>query len=106
MIIRTFAIILFVGVALVACDQNSGKHEIVHAGNQTFLLNKVTGETKVIIGTSLFTVKEPLPTTSGDAYKKAKIWPEQAINDLKGASCKTPARQVPNSGPGLAEAIF
>ena len=22
------------------------------------------------------------------------------------ASCKTPARQVPNSGPGLAEAIF
>ena len=24
----------------------------------------------------------------------------------KRASCKTPARQVPNSGPGLAEAIF
>ena len=81
-------VLLAVVLNLAACDQISAKHEIVRAGNQTFLLNKTTGEAKLIDGTSLVAVKAPEPTAGGEPFKMAKAWPEQSINDLQGVKFK------------------
>ena len=87
MIRKRVAIIISVGLILGGCDQLSGKHEIVRAGNQTFLLNKSNGEVKLIDGTALLAVKTPDPT-GNESFKKAKTWPQQAINDLQGVKFK------------------
>ena len=88
MTIRKLAIVSAVVLTLTACDQISVKHEIVRAGNQTFLLNKATGEAKLIDGAALVAVKAPEPTAGGEPLKKAKVWPEQSINDLQGVKFK------------------
>jgi len=88
MLIRKLATVSLAGLTLAACDQTVGKHEIVRAGNQTFLLNKVTGDAKLINGASLVAVKAPEPTADGETVKKAKTWPEQTINDLQGVTFK------------------
>lgn len=88
MFIRKLAFVSAAALTLTACDQISSKHEIVRAGSQTFLLNTATGDAKLIDGTSLVAVKAPEPTPSNDPYKKAKTWPEQAINDLQGVRFK------------------
>jgi hypothetical protein len=88
MITRKLLVVSAVAITLAGCDQISGKHEIVRAGNQTFLLNKATGEAKQIDGTSLIAVKAPEPTAGGEPFKKAKTWPEQSINDLQGVNFK------------------
>jgi hypothetical protein len=54
----------------------------VRAGEQTYLLNKSTGETKIISGTTLVTVKSPDLSLDGEPFKKAKSWPDSSINDL------------------------
>jgi len=86
MFIRKLATVSLAGLTLAACDQTVGKHEIVRAGNQTFLLNKVTGDAKLINGASLEAVKAPEPTAEGETVKKAKTWPEQTINALQGVT--------------------
>ena len=88
MFIPKLAIVSAVVLTLAACDQISGKHDIVRAGNQTFLLNKATGEAKLIDGASLLAVKSPESTAGGEPFKKAKAWPEQSINDLPGVNFK------------------
>lgn len=88
MLFRNLALMSVAAITLTACDQFSGKHEIVRAGNQTFLLNKATGEAKLIDGASLVAIKAPEPTAGGEPYKKAKTWPEQSINDLQGVKFK------------------
>ena len=88
MIIHKLAVVSATVLTLTACDQVSGKHEIVRAGNQNFLLNKSTGETKLIDGANLVAVKAPEPTSGGEPFKKAKAWPEQSINDLQGVKFK------------------
>lgn len=88
MSIRTLAAATAALLALTACDQIAGKHEIVRAGNQTFLLNKATGDAKLIDGASLVAVKAPEPTAGGEPFKMAKTWPEQSINDLQGVKFK------------------
>jgi len=84
MLIRKLAVLSAAVFALTACDQISGKHDIVRAGNQTFLINRATGEAKLIDGTTLVTVKALEPIANGEPFKKAKTWPEQSINDLQG----------------------
>jgi hypothetical protein len=86
--VKTIAAIGFsVAVTLMSgCDQLSGKHEIVRAGNQTFILNKSSGEAKLIDGTSLVAIKSPETAQGDDQIKKAKVWPVQTIpqlNDIK-----------------------
>lgn len=88
MLIQKLAVVTAVVLTLASCEQIAGKHEIVRAGTQTFLLNKVTGEAKVIDGTSLVAVKAPEPTAGGEPFKIAKAWPEQSINDLQGVQFK------------------
>lgn len=88
MLILKAALVSTAVLTLAGCDQVSGKHEIVRAGNQTFLLNKGTGDAKLIDGTSLVVVKTPEPTAGSEPYKKAKAWPEQSINDLQGVKFK------------------
>lgn len=88
MTIRKLAIVSAAVLTLTACDQISVKHEIVRAGNQTFLLNKATGEAKLIDGAALVAVKAQEPTAGGEPFKKAKVWPEQSINDLQGVKFK------------------
>jgi hypothetical protein len=88
MFIHKLAIVLVAVFALAACDQTSGKHEIVRAGNQTFLLNKATGEAKLIDGAAMVAVKAPELTATGEPFTKAKAWPEQSINDLKDVKFK------------------
>jgi hypothetical protein len=63
---------------LAGCDNTAGKFEIVRAGNQTFLLNKATGESKLIDGTSLIAVKSPDASPSD----KGKEWPDLTIPQL------------------------
>lgn len=82
------ALVALAVVALTACDQTGGKHEIVRAGNQTYLLNKATGEAKLIEGSTLLPVRSPDPSGGNEPFKKAKNWPEQAINDLPGVKFK------------------
>ncbi|WGG52166.1 hypothetical protein [Rugamonas sp. DEMB1] len=73
---------------LTGCDQLAAKHEIVRAGNQTFLLNKSTGDAKLIDGTSLVAVKQPDSASANEPFKKAKNWEEQSITDLQGVKFK------------------
>jgi hypothetical protein len=88
MLMQKVALVSAIALTLTGCDQLAGKHEIVRAGNQTFLLNKATGDAKLIDGTSLVAVKPPEPTAGGETYKKAKSWPHQSINDLQGVTFK------------------
>jgi hypothetical protein len=88
MLIRKLVVLSAAVFSLTACDQISGKHDIVRAGNQTFLINRATGEAKLIDGTTLVAVKALEPTASGEPFKKAKTWPEQSINDLQGVKFK------------------
>ncbi|MBX3661849.1 MAG: hypothetical protein KF804_05310 [Burkholderiales bacterium] len=88
MVNRNFVVLSAAIFTLTACDQISGRHDIVRAGNQTFLINKATGEAKLIDGTTLVAVKALEPTASGEPFKKAKTWPEQSINDLQGVKFK------------------
>ena len=70
--------------ALSGCDGLvSGKFGLVHAGNQTYLLNKSTGEAKLVIGTRLVAV---VPGEDGKdaAFQKTKTWADETIGDLKG----------------------
>lgn len=88
MLIRTFAAASAALFTLTACDQIAGKHEIVRAGNQTFLLNKATGDASLIDGSTLVAVRAPAPTAGAEAFTKAKTWPEKSINDLQGVKFK------------------
>lgn len=63
---------------VAGCDNTAGKFEIVRAGNQTLLLNKASGETKLIDGTSLIAVKSPDASPSD----KGKEWPDLTIPQL------------------------
>lgn len=88
MLMLKVALFSVIALMLTGCDQLAGKHEIIRAGNQTFLLNKATGDAKLIDGTSLVAVKVPEPTAGGEPYKKAQSWPDQSINDLQGVTFK------------------
>lgn len=59
------------------CDRNVGNHEIIHAGNQTFLLDKATGKTDLIEDTTLVPIRELDTAAVG-----AKSWPVQTIPQL------------------------
>jgi hypothetical protein len=76
-----------IGAAVLAgaagCDGVvSGKFELVHAGNQTYLLNKSTGEAKLVTGARLVAV---VPGDEGkDAtFQKTKTWADETVGDLK-----------------------
>lgn len=88
MIRQRVTVAMSVVLILAGCDQLSGKHEIVRAGNQTFLLNKGTGEAKLVDGTALVAVKAPDASAGNEPFKKAKTWPQQQINDLPGVKFK------------------
>lgn len=78
--------VLTLSLLLSGCENFSANHEIVRVGNQTFLLNKATGEAKIIEGERLIELKAPSasPTNSTnlDFARKAKEWPEIAISNL------------------------
>ncbi len=88
MVIQTLALLSTAVLTLTACDQISGKHDIVRAGNQTFLLNRANGDAKLIDGTSLVAIRASEPVAGSESYKIAKTWPEQSINDLEGVKFK------------------
>lgn len=71
---------------LAACDQAFEKHEIVRAGDQTFLLNTKTGETKLIDGTNLVPVTKTFVPVGAEHVARAKTWPAQTIVDLPGVT--------------------
>ena len=79
---------LLLVIALTGCDQLTGEHDIVRAGNQTFLLNRSSGEAKLIDGVTLIPVKSPDPMNADAPFKQAKNWPDQSINDLKDVKFK------------------
>ena len=64
------------------CDKIGGGFEITRAGSQTFLLNKSTGEAKLVEGTTLIQLKPQEAAQSPGGPKPAKSWQEQSINDL------------------------
>jgi hypothetical protein len=69
-------------LAVTGCDKDRSSYEIVRAGDQTFLIEKATGHTRVIEGTSLIEVQPP-PAVSHDAsVNRAKTWPAQDIAAL------------------------
>lgn len=78
--LRVLAVAAF--IMLAGCDQIGEKYSIVRAGDQTFLLNKSTGDAKLIDGTSLIAVKPPDAAPANEPFNNAKTWPEQYINDL------------------------
>lgn len=70
-------------VGMAGCDGVvGGKFEMVHAGNQTYLLNKSTGDAKLVTGTRLVAV---VPGEDGkDAtFQKTKTWSDETVGDLK-----------------------
>lgn len=75
-------------LALSGCDQISGKYEIVRAGSQTFLLNRSSGEAKVVDGVALIPVKDADPANADASFKQAKPWADQVINDLPNVKFK------------------
>ena len=78
-----FISVLGLLVVLAGCDQISGKFEIVRAGNQTYILNKNTGDAQLIDGVALIKVKSPEPVATDAASKQARSWPPQVIPQLE-----------------------
>lgn len=62
-------------VGLAGCSE--ALYQVTHAGNQTFLLNKWTGETKLVSGTTLVPLRAP-----DTAQADAKIWPDEVIPSI------------------------
>lgn len=60
---------------LAGCSE--GIYEFNRAGNQTFLLNKITGDAKLVDGVNLVPLKPP---ESGQS--DAKIWPDETLPSL------------------------
>lgn len=62
---------------LASCDFPGSKFEIVRSGNQTYLLNKQTGDSKLIDGTTLVDMRST--EFSSPEVAKAKAWPAQKL---------------------------
>ena len=62
-------------VGLAGCSE--AIYEVTHAGNQTFLLNKWTGEAKLVAGVTLVPLRAP-----DTAQADAKVWPDEALPSL------------------------
>ncbi len=93
---RVFSSALVIGMVfgLTGCDQMGGKFEIVRAGNQTFVLNKATGDTQLIEGQLLVKVQVRGDNAEDEVLKQVKSWPLLTISpigDLK-LSVKTKYR--------------
>lgn len=65
---------------LASCDLGTNKFDIVRAGNQTYLVNKQTGESKLIEGTTLIDVRAPDNASIETA--RSKIWPSQKLPNV------------------------
>lgn len=65
-------------VALAGCEQGNGTYDIVRAGNQTFVLNKKSGDAKLVVGTKLL----PLGEGAQPDGIPAKQWPAIDIPQL------------------------
>lgn len=81
---QTFVVTALIGIAtlLSGCDKISNRFDIVRAGNQTFVLNKSTGEAKEIQGTVLLPIKEVEAVPNDEVSKQAKNWPAREIPQL------------------------
>jgi hypothetical protein len=77
--------VLFIFVA--GCDGRN--YEIVRAGDQTFLVEKSTGSTRLIEGTSFVEVKARPAVLPDDSAGRAKSWPAQDIPQLDNIKIST-----------------
>ena len=67
-------------LALLGCEKSNGEYAIVESGDATFLLNKSSGQTKIISGAVLVDVI-PLHADATDPISLAKDWPAVDLTD-------------------------
>ena len=80
-----FLPLMLLGAAtLTGCLNQGEPYEVSKAGNQTFLLNKKTGEVKLIEGTTLVAVD--LPDVPASSAASARLWPDQQPSGVPGAT--------------------
>jgi len=71
---------------LAACDQLGGKYEVVTGGAHSYLVNKQTGDVRLIEGNNLVAVKPA--DASGSAKSSVRAWPEVKIPQLGDVTVK------------------
>lgn len=80
----TIAAAAVLSLTLAGCLEKEPPYEITGSASGTYLLNKETGEVKLIVGARLFPVAEP--SSQADAVGMAKTWPPQTPSGVPGVT--------------------
>jgi len=75
--IRNVAFAAVLLMSVVGCEKLTAKHQIVRAGEQTFLLEQTSGEVKLIQGTAIIPIK-----VVGELATEAKVWPDYNLPNV------------------------